>query len=79
MAQYIADFLNMPYVSTIEAADIKLGMLPTPFCEANSIVAVCNESEGNALILSNPFNLELIYTLKTSLEITNPKIFDSFF
>ncbi|MBC8391251.1 MAG: Flp pilus assembly complex ATPase component TadA, partial [Deltaproteobacteria bacterium] len=40
MAQYIAEFLKLPYVSHINPEDVKLGVLPTPFCKSNHVVAV---------------------------------------
>jgi len=35
MAQYIAEFLKLPYVSHINPEDVQLGVLPTPFCRSN--------------------------------------------
>ncbi len=59
MAQYIAEFLKLPYSSDTNPEDILLGMLPTAFCRSNHVVAV-----KKAFILSNPFDWELLDTLK---------------
>ena len=40
MAQYIAEFLNLSYTSHINPEDVQLGVLPTPFCRSNHVVAV---------------------------------------
>ena len=40
MAQYVAKFLKLPYVSPINPEDVQLGVLPTPFCKSNHVVAV---------------------------------------
>jgi type II secretory ATPase GspE/PulE/Tfp pilus assembly ATPase PilB-like protein/DNA-binding response OmpR family regulator len=63
MAKYIADFLKLPYFSQINPYDVKLGVLPRPFCKTNLVVALGNGTEGNTFALSNPFNWELMDNL----------------
>jgi len=72
MAQYIAEFLKLPYVSHINPEDVKLGVLPTPFCKSNHVVAVNDVSAENAFVLSNPFDWYLLENLKkfTGLDVT---------
>jgi len=79
MAQYMAEFFEIPYVSYIDPETIQLDALPSAFCRAQSIVAVSDES-GKKLVLSNPFNYEIIDSLtrldKTvaySFAITEPE------
>jgi type II secretory ATPase GspE/PulE/Tfp pilus assembly ATPase PilB-like protein/DNA-binding response OmpR family regulator len=64
LAKYIADFLKLPYIAQINPYDVKLGLLPMPFCKANLIVALGNGDEGYTFVLSNPFNLEIIDNLR---------------
>jgi type II secretory ATPase GspE/PulE/Tfp pilus assembly ATPase PilB-like protein/DNA-binding response OmpR family regulator len=64
MAKYIADFLKLPYFSQINPYDVKLGVLPMPFCKTNLVVALGNGAEGYTFALSNPFNLETLDNLR---------------
>jgi len=80
VAQYIAEFLKLPYVSHINPEDVQLGVLPTPFCRANHVVAVNpptppesrkagrwwagDSSAKKAFVLSNPFDWDLLENLK---------------
>jgi len=81
MAKYIADFLKLPYFSQINPYDVKLGVLPMPFCKANLVVALGNGDEGYTFAVSNPFNLEVLDNLRKitgkdkalSLAVTEPE------
>jgi len=64
MAQYIAEFLKLPYVSHINPEDVQLGVLPTPFCRSNYVAAVIDVSAKKAFVLSNPFDWDLLENLK---------------
>jgi type IV pilus assembly protein PilB len=64
MAKYIADFLKLPYFSQINPYDVKLGVLPIPFCKTNLVVALGDGGNGHIFALSNPFNWEVIDNLK---------------
>lgn len=64
MAQYIAEFLKLPYVSHINPEEVQLGVLPTPFCRSNHVVAVIDVSAKKAFVLSNPFDWDLLENLK---------------
>ena len=59
IARFTADFLNVPYVSQISPDDIILGLLPASFCRMSLVVPVHDTDDDVALILSNPFNLQL--------------------
>jgi type II secretory ATPase GspE/PulE/Tfp pilus assembly ATPase PilB-like protein/DNA-binding response OmpR family regulator len=64
MAKYIAEFLKLPYCSQINPYDVKMGVLPIPFCKTNYVVALGDGAEGNTFALSNPFNWELLDSLR---------------
>ncbi len=72
IAQYMAEFLKLSYVADINSDDVQLGILPTPFCKSNYVVAVNDFSVGTAFIVSNPFDWDLLDNLKrfTGLEKT---------
>ncbi len=87
MARYIATFMNMPYTNNIDPNDILAGVLPTPFCKANNLVAVRNSSGSRQYVLSNPFKWELLDTLRkingidknAGIVITEPENIRMFF
>jgi CheY-like chemotaxis protein len=72
IAQHMAEFLKLSYVADINSDDVQLGILPTPFCKSNHVVAVNDFSVGTAFIVSNPFDWDLLDNLKrfTGLEKT---------
>ena len=72
IAQYMAEFLKKSHISDINSDDVQLGILPTPFCKSNHVVAVNDFSVGTAFIVSNPFDWDLLDNLKrfTGLEKT---------
>ncbi len=87
MAQYIAQFLKLPYEACINADDIRLGILPAAFCRSNHVVAVSSSSGEKAFVISNPFDWNLMDTLrkfsgldrKSGLTITEPCNIDLLF
>jgi len=84
MAQYIAEYLQLPYLSSINPENVQLGVLPTPFCKSNHVVAVKDASGGKAFILTNPFDWDRLHNLKkyagldetTKLIISEPNNID---
>ena len=64
MAKAVAEFLCLPYRPTLKPGEILLGVLPTPFCRANLVVAVNEASGKRGFVLSNPFNWELLNLLR---------------
>lgn len=80
MARHIATFMELPYISCIDPAKIQIGVLPTPFCLENKVVPVNDEGGERVFVISNPFNLELIDSLKnlpgskhtSKIKITEP-------
>lgn len=81
MAQYMATFLKLPYVSGVSPESVQLGVLPTPFCKSNYVVAVKNNGGRRTFVLSNPFDWDLLNLLKgfsgldpeSNLKITQPE------
>ncbi|NQS89823.1 Flp pilus assembly complex ATPase component TadA [Patescibacteria group bacterium] len=73
MAQYMATFMKLPYVSHINPQDVQLGVMPTRFCKSNHVVAVRDETGKRAFVLSNPFNWDLLDLLEkfSGLESTS--------
>lgn len=66
IAQAVASFLKLPYWATIKEDRIRLGVLPASFCKMHQVVAVSDDSGAKAFVLSNPFDWELLDTLKRS-------------
>ena len=87
MAKHIAQFLKLPYAASINADDTRLGILPAAFCRSNHVVAVNSSSVEKAFIISNPFDWNLMDTLRkvsgldhtSGLTITKPCNIDSLF
>jgi type IV pilus assembly protein PilB len=59
IVESMAKFLSLPCITQIDPSALKLGVLPTPFCKSNSIVPVTYNGDGNAFLLSNPFDWEV--------------------
>ena len=84
MAQYIAEYLQLPYLSTINPENVQLGVLPTLFCKSNHVVAVTDTSGEKAFIITNPFDWDRLDNLnrfagldeKTKLIISEPNNID---
>lgn len=64
MAQAVAEFLRLPYRPSLTLVEVALGVLPTPFCRANLVVAVHGTGGKREFVLSNPFNWELVDLLR---------------
>ncbi|MDO8963816.1 MAG: ATPase, T2SS/T4P/T4SS family [Coriobacteriia bacterium] len=80
MGQMLADFLKVPRVTAIDPKDIDLGALPTPFCRKNLVVPI-REGESHGLVVANPFNWELLETIRNfsggrnlNLSIAEPRV-----
>ena len=80
IARAIANFLKLPYLSSINFDEVQLDRLPALFAKANLVVAT--ERDGNAMfVLANPFDRELVASLgkissqsnSLALAITEPK------
>jgi len=77
-AQTIAGFLKLPFISIINPDNIKLGVFPARFARANNLVAIFDEEKGLFVVMPNPFDFELVESLKQliqepySLAISDP-------
>ncbi|MCS6925686.1 MAG: GspE/PulE family protein, partial [Candidatus Binatia bacterium] len=72
MAQYIAEFLSLPYLPLLDPDAVALGVFPPPFCKTNQVVAIHDTPSELACVLSNPFNWELLDILKRWKESSQP-------
>ena len=87
IAQYIAEFLKLPYISHINHDDIRLGVLPATYCRSNHIVPVISASGKDGFALSNPFDWDIMDNLRKlsginkrfEIMITEPGNIDSLF
>ncbi len=64
VARLIAKYFNVPYLPVIDPDTVRLGVFPATFSKNNSVIAVGDKGVGNTYALSNPFNWELIETLR---------------
>ncbi len=64
MAHYIAEFMDIPYISEINPRSVALGVLPTAFCKSNNVVTITDENNETAFVLSNPFDWDLVDMLR---------------
>jgi type IV pilus assembly protein PilB len=74
VAESIAAFLRLSYVTSIEPSDVRLGVLPAPFCRANGVVAVGDPAAPPAFALSNPFLWEVVDTLRSVSGREQPRL-----
>ena len=64
IAGAVADYLDIGLLQTIVPREVRLGVLPTPFCRSNLVVPIQNHVVGNAFVVSNPFDWNLLETLE---------------
>jgi len=67
-AKLIADFMKLPYLTMINPDDIKLGVLPAKFAQGNKLVTLRDENEGLLVAIANPFDFELMDTLRQLIQ-----------
>jgi len=70
IAEYISGFLGLPYTPTIEIESVHLGSFPGPFCKKNLIVPRLEPSGEETLLVSNPFDWELMDSLDNFLDFS---------
>jgi CheY-like chemotaxis protein len=58
IASLAAEFLGLPQTVAVPADQIRLGILPAPFCRANLVIPVIAGTDSG-FVLANPFDLEL--------------------
>lgn len=59
LAERMAAFFGLEYVSRIDTQSIQLGVLPTSFCRANYVVAIKDARDQDAVVICNPFAWDL--------------------
>jgi type II secretory ATPase GspE/PulE/Tfp pilus assembly ATPase PilB-like protein/DNA-binding response OmpR family regulator len=70
MAEYISGFLGLPYTPTIEIESVHLGSFPAPFCNKNLLVPRIEPSGEETLVISNPFDWDLMDVLDKFWEVS---------
>ncbi len=68
LARTMAEFLSLEYSASLEGAEVKLGIFPPAFCNANSVVPLADPSGATVYALSNPFLWELQEAIKRTVE-----------
>ncbi len=64
IASLMAEFLHLKRIDAISHDQIDLAALPSAFCRKNLVVPI-HTPAGPALVLSDPFNWDLVETVKT--------------
>ncbi|MGV3720999.1 MAG: ATPase, T2SS/T4P/T4SS family, partial [Actinomycetota bacterium] len=59
IAERMAAFFGLEYLTRIDTQSIQLGVLPTSFCRSNYAVAVKDANGEDAVVVSNPFSWDL--------------------
>ena len=72
LAQYVADFLDAPYVTGLDPADVQLGALSRAFCQANGVIPIGGSHRRPGIVMVNPFDWNLLETVERILEIEGP-------
>ena len=68
MAEYLADFCGVNYYPFIRPEAVKSGVLSKSFCSAHSLIPVRTGNNETMLVLSNPFDLDLLDALESKFE-----------
>lgn len=71
MTRFMSEFLDLPRISYIPLESIRLGIIPTAFCKTNHVLPITNDSGDKGFIISNPFDLDLIETLRNHFDLDN--------
>ena len=67
MVKKLGEFSGIPFLRAIDADDLDFQALPRPFCQSKLVVPVKSVGASQTLILSNPFDWELLDDLERSL------------
>ncbi len=70
LAHYLSEFCKVPYVARIEKEDVDRRILPHPFCLAKLVVPVRSTGSRQTVILTNPFDWELLEDLEHTIPRT---------
>src|SRR6266404_7985992 len=64
IARQIAEFMKLPYQALLISDRVALGVLPTPFCKTNMVVAITETGGERSFVVSDPFNWEVVQMLR---------------
>jgi type II secretory ATPase GspE/PulE/Tfp pilus assembly ATPase PilB-like protein len=67
LTKALSEFLGVPRVVQIEADDVDRRILPEPFCQAKLVVPVRSPGSRQTVVLSNPFDWELLEDLERTI------------
>ena len=68
LSQYIAEFSGINHLPKINPESVQLGKMPRLFCKKNNLIPIKDESGKDIIVISNPFNWELLDLLKSSFK-----------
>ena len=68
IAEEMAAFLRLPYRGRLRPDAVALGVLPAPFCKANLVAAIKEDTGGRSFVVSDPLNWELQQILRRVAE-----------
>lgn len=64
VAEALAAFLNVPFLPRIDPQQVRLGVLPTPFCLSNQVLALGDLENGLSFVMTNPFKWEVLEVIR---------------
>jgi type IV pilus assembly protein PilB len=64
MASLIANYTGLPYLAEILPEQLKMGILPMPFCRRCHLLAFQNEKNQLSFLLTHPFSIEVSDALR---------------
>ena len=67
MVRKLGEFCGVPFLKTIESEDVDFRSLPRPYCQSKLVVPVKSVGTSQTLILSNPFDWDLLDDLRRTL------------
>lgn len=59
LVQWLAEYTGLPWLSEIHPEQLKLGVLPLPFCRRYQLVPFQNEQNLLSFLLPHPFDIEV--------------------
>jgi general secretion pathway protein E len=67
LTKALSEFCGVPHVARIEPEDVDRRILPGPFCQAKLVVPVRSPGSRLTVVLSNPFDWELLEDLERTI------------
>ncbi|MBT8397132.1 MAG: hypothetical protein KJN92_09205, partial [Gemmatimonadetes bacterium] len=63
-AKWLSEFSGVPYVPRLAKEEFERRVLPVPFCKAKLVVPVRGTGSRQTVVLTNPFDWELLEDLE---------------